>query len=186
MKNGKHDLAVVFTKIESAAGKVDEVAKGILASIKEQDCTTLEHFNEMVSDAFQRNGWSQKQGRPSEGSTERPAPDAVKLYVSTARAAYRMKINLLEFETMGALRTAIRNARSSGNGNGTGKREARPPELKGVHVSRDGSLTGALWHDAVVVWEHLPIDAQQEFEKQVRRLLNRFRKKAPAELAKSA
>jgi hypothetical protein len=181
MKTQKQDLAEVFSQIERAAGAVEEVAKGMLAAIKANNASKLEQFNDMVSKAYEANGWSQKAGRPVEGAKEKPAPDAVKLYVSTVRAAYRMGLKVLQFETMGAVRVAIREKRSSAS-----QTVVKPPEMKGIQVSTENSLTGALWHDAVVLWEHLPMTEQQEFEREVRMLMMRFTKNAPAELLQAA
>lgn len=40
-----NDLAKIFTRIESAANKVDELATQILEAIKEYQADTLEDFN---------------------------------------------------------------------------------------------------------------------------------------------
>jgi hypothetical protein len=174
-------LAATFSKLETAAGEVEEIAKEILAEVKGQKARTLELFNKMVTEAYETNGWSQRVGRPPDNATEKSAPDVVKFYVSIARAAYRLNLPIMEFETMGALRLAIRGKRVNLVHSGE-----RAPELKGISLSPENKLIGALWHDVVVVWEHLPIQAQIEFETQVRKLLSRFTKQAPPELQKTA
>lgn len=181
MKTQKLDLASDFINIQRKAHGVESAANGMFATLKAEDVTTLDHFNELVRDAYQRNGWSQSAGRPVAGAKEKPAPEAVKLYVSTFRAAYRYKLDVLSFETVGALRTAIREKRTAPS-----QSVVRPPELKGIHVSAENKLTGALWHDAVVLHQHLTVDEQQEFEREVRMLIMRFTKNAPAELVQAA
>lgn len=181
MKSQKFDLAVIFTKIEKAAGTVEDVAKSVLAAVKAAKAERLEQFNEMVADAYGRNGWSQKAGRPSAGSQEKPAPDAVKLYVSTIRAAYRMGIKVTSFETVGALRVEIRNRRSV-----HAEGPARSPELRGIQLTSENTFTGALWHDAVVLWDNLPDNDRVKLETQIRKLFNQFAKAAPPELAMAA
>ena len=175
------NLASDFINIARKANGIEGAANGMFTTLKAEDVKSLEHFNEMVRDAFAANGWSQAAGRPVAGTKEKPAPDAVKLYVSTFRAAFRMKLDVLSFETVGALRNAIRDKRS-----GTSQSEARPPELKGIKVSAENRLTGALWHDAVVLHQHLTTDEQQEFEREVRMLMMRFTKSAPNELVQAA
>lgn len=173
MKN----LAVVFAQIEKSANQVEDVAKGMLAAIKHAKASTLEQFDVMVAEAYAQNGWSQKAGRPAVASALKPAPQAVKLYVSTVRAAYRLKLKVLRYTIMQELRNDIAKARAAA----VPARQVAPA-LVGVQVQQEHALTGALWHDAVVLWEHLPSEQQALFEKQVRSLLTRYTKQAPANL----
>jgi hypothetical protein len=176
-------LALDFTNIARKAKGVESAANGMFTTLKTEDVTTLEHFNELVRDAFKTNGWSQTAGRPVAGAKEKPAPDAVKLYVSTFRAAYRLKLDVLNFETVGAMRTTIREIRQA-----THQRKlAEPPapsrpEMEGVEVKGPDSLIGALWHDAMLLAEKIPADNQQEMEREVRMVMQRFLRYAPPEL----
>lgn len=174
-----HTLAADFINIARKAKGVESAANGMYSTLKAEDVRTLDHFNEKVRDAFQANGWSQTAGRPAAGSKEKPAPDAVKLYVSTFRAAYRMGLDVLSFETVGAMRTTIRERRQ---GIAHAAKPDQPPELKGIQLVAEHSLTGALWHDAVVLHQHLNADKQHEFEREVRMLMMRYSKDAPPEL----
>jgi hypothetical protein len=176
-------LAVDFINIARKAAGVESAANGIFNTLKAEDVKTLDHFNEKVRDAFQANGWSQTAGRPAAGSKEKPAPDAVKLYVSTFRAAYRMKIDVLSFETVGAMRTTIREMRAAAHQ----RKLAEPPtpsrpEMEGVEVKGPQNLIGALWHDAMLLAEKIPADNQQEMEREVRMVMQRFLRFAPPEL----
>ena len=177
----KYDLAAVLVQLAETADVVESVAGDMLAAIRERSVTTLDQFNTLIGDAYERNGWSRKVGRPIEGSAEKPAPDAVKLYVSIIRAGYRLGVPVLTFETMSALRKEVREKRS---------RVMVPidkaPELKGVQVSTSGHLTGALWHDVIAVWDHLAGDEQQALETQIRRLIAKFSKATPLTLVKAA
>ena len=181
MKTQSTDLATIFVRIEKAAGRIEEVAKAILGAVKAAKAEKLEQFNDMVSEAYGRNGWSQKAGRPSLDSTDKAAPDAVKLYVSTIRAAYRMGIKVATFDTVGALRVEIKKQRQS-----QGHSPTRAPELRGITITSDNTFTGALWHDAVVLWDNLPEPDRVALEAKVRRLINQYTKVAPAELAQAA
>lgn len=178
------DLAAVFNRIEAAANAVEDVSKAILATIKAAKAHTLDQFNQMVSDAYQANGWSQKAGRPGATDKLKPAPGAVKLYVSTIRAAYRYGLRVMSYDLMEAIRIDLRAARK------IERDRAQPtqqePEMAGVQVQQENALTGALWHDALVVREHLDEEQKALFDAQVRRLLAKYRKEAPAELLKAS
>lgn len=184
MKNQSKELAAVFTRIEIAANSVEDISKAILATIKTAKASTLDQFNRMVTEAYEANGWSQKAGRPSITETLRPAPGAVKLYVSTIRAAYRHNLKVLSYDLMEAIRIDLSAARK------IERDKAKPvqqePEMAGVQVQKENALTGALWHDALVVREHLDEEQKALFDAQVRRLLAKYRKEAPAELLKAS
>lgn len=176
-------LASDFLNIARKAKGVESAANGMFSTLKAEDVTDLNHFNERVREAFQANGWSQTAGRPVAGSKEKPAPDAVKLYVSSFRAAYRLKLDVLSFETVGAMRNAIREVRAAAHQ----RKLAEPPapsrpEMEGVEVKTPHTLIGALWHDAIALAEEIPTDAQQEFEREVRMVMQRFLRFAPPEL----
>jgi hypothetical protein len=177
MKATQKDLAATLADIARKAKGVDSAANGMFVSLKASNAKTLDQFNALIRAAYEKNRWSRHTGRPVAGSKEKPAPDAVKLYVSSFRAAYRMGLDVLSFDTVCAMRTAVRESRSS-HDNGP----ERPPELAGIHISAEHRLTGAIWHDAVVLHQHLAGDEKAEFEREVRRLLMRFTKKAPPEL----
>jgi hypothetical protein len=176
-------LAVDFTNIARKAKGVESAANGMFSTLKAEDVADLGHFNEVVRDAFKINGWSQTAGRPVAGSKEKPAPDAVKLYVSTFRAAYRLGLDVLSFETVGAMRNTIREIRQASHQ----RKLAEPPapsrpEMEGVDVKGPDSLIGALWHDAMLLAEKIPTDHQQEMEREVRMVMQRFLRFAPPEL----
>lgn len=176
-------LAADLINIARKAKGVESAANGMFTTLKSEDVKTLDHFNEKVRDAYQTNGWSQTAGRPVAGSKEKPAPDAVKLYVSSFRAAYRMKLDVLTFETVGAMRNAIREVRAAAHE----RKLAEPPapsrpEMEGVEVKGQTSLIGALWHDAMLLAEKIPADNQQEMEREVRMVMQRFLRYAPPEL----
>ena len=181
MNTEKLELAVDFKNIERKAKGVEGAANGIFSTLKAEDVTDLGHFNELVAEAYKRNGWSQVTGRPAAGSKEKPAPDVVKFYVSTFRAAYRLKLDVLSFDHVGAMRTALRDKRGV-----HASAAPRPPELKGVQISAENRMNGALWHDAVVLHQHLAETDQQEFERELRMLMMRFTKAAPEELVQAA
>lgn len=178
-----HTLAADFINIARKAKGVESAANGMYSTLKAEDVKTLDHFNEKVREAFKANEWSQTAGRPVAGSKEKPAPDAVKLYVSTFRAAYRMGLDVLSFETVGAMRTTIREIRGAAHQ----RKLAEPPapsrpEMEGVVVTGANTLIGKLWHDAMLLADKIPTDHQQEMEREVRMVMQRFLRFAPPEL----
>jgi hypothetical protein len=168
-----HSLAQIFITIQEASHKVDEIAGQIIDAIRDAQADTLDDFNEMVDDAYAANGWSRQVGRPSEESQLSPAPRTVQSYVSTIRTAYRQGHNVLEFENLFELRKAVRGSRQPSQ-----SPETKSPELKGISIKRVNKMTGALWHDLVVVWEHLPEQDRETLEEKLYRLLGQFSKKA--------
>lgn len=183
MKTKPQDLAEVFTQIQSAANTMEDISKGILAAIKSAKANTLDKFNAMVEAAYKANGWSQKAGRRLPGDTSKTAPRAVTFYISTIRAAYRLKLKVAGYDLMQAVRDDIAAARKIARDKQKAKTQPAPaPEVVGIQVQQENTLTGALWHDAVVLWEHLPDEQRVLFEGQVRRLLTKYRKDAPEEL----
>lgn len=183
MTTKKQDLAQVFTQIQAASESMEAVSKGILDAIKLAKATTLERFNRMVEDAYKVNGWSQKPGRRLPGDTLTSAPRAVTFYVSTIRAAYRLHLKVGTYDLMEKVREDIAAARKAVRDADKAKElPAVAPEVIGVQVQQENALTGALWHDALVVREHLDDEQRKLFDSQVRRLLAKYRKEASADL----
>lgn len=167
------ELATIFNRINKAHGALESTAAQILEVVKLNDANTLDKFNEMVAAAYDRNGWSSRQGRPRPGDIS--APTAVQVYVSTLRRAYRMGIKVLKCSNMEDIRRETRKV-------ARGNQPEQSPELKGVQVAASSTLNGAVWHDVLVVWEHIPAEEQQALEASVRKLLERYVKKAPPTL----
>jgi len=143
MKTQKQDLANVFLQIESATNAVEDVSKGILSAVKAAKASTLDQFERMVSEAYAKNGWSQKIGRRAIGETLKSAPRAVKVYVSIIRSAYRLKLKVATYELMEQMRSDIAEARRV-KASSAAPEPQRPPEMVGVQVQHEKALTGAL------------------------------------------
>lgn len=174
----KQDLATIFTQIEVGANQLDDVASRILTAIKEAKADTLDKFNELTWRAYDAKGWSRRIGAPVAGDV--PAPSAVKVYVSTIRAAYRLGVKLLDLSAISEVRKAVKAART---GLAASTPKADPvPELKGVHLDKANKLTGNLWHDAIFLWENLPDSQQKALEDKVRKLVEQYTRKAPPAL----
>lgn len=174
------DLSAVLASIETASSALDSLAGDMLAVIKRAKAETLPAFDLMVAAAYSANGWSQVAGRPSADSALKPAPDAVKLYISNVRAAYRLNLDVLSFETIGAMRMAIKEKRAEIRAEkALVPAEPVPPELRGVQFTDGDEMTGATMHDMLVLYNHLPEVSQAKLVEEVRKLVVRYVKAAP-------
>lgn len=184
--NAPHvDLATVFNQIEKAAGAMDTLAGSVLDAARAYNAEVVERFDLMVYDAYDKCGWSHRIGRPMEGDT--PAPRAIKVYVSTIRAAYRYGVKVLDMHSIDEVRKALAKAKEHARELERAKHpqtESEPvaPEVEGVTVERADKLTGAMFHDVVVLWENLPEATQAEFGAKLQKLLEQYTKKAPPAL----
>jgi len=172
------NLASIFTTIENASNHVEELATQIIEAIREAQASTLADFNEMVSDAYREKNWSQQVGRPAEDSTLLAAPPTIRNYVSTIRKAYKMDLDVMGFATMFDIRKAVRMQRQPVHGQQVAQRE-----LKGIRLTSKNKPNGGLWHDLVLLWEHLPEVDKETLETKLQKLLAQFTKKADISLA---
>lgn len=170
-------LTKIFKQMSDIDDAKESLGAQILAFLVENKCKTLEDANEQFGQAYDGNGWSRSAGRPRDGSKDIPAPPTVKNYVTAFRRAYKCKLDVLSFKTVGEMRAAIRNIRDA-------EREAehKPASLIGVQVSKDDVLTGDLVHDIYAFIKNLPDDQREEFEAKLRRVVAPYMKKAPPEL----
>lgn len=175
----KVDLAAVFSQIEDAGHKLDEIAGQILLAAKTAKATTVDTFNSMVYEAYDARGWSRRMGRPMEGDI--PAPQTVRVYISTIRAAYLNGVKVLDFDSIGELRKALRKARGASAASAP-LPDPGDPELKGVVVKNEGQLTGAPFHDIVELYKNLPEKLQLEILEKVSKMVTQYSKKAPPAL----
>jgi len=181
MTTQKSKQALVLQQIAEQGDKLDNVAGAFMKLVKEENIDTLEKFNPWMMIGYEENGWSNVIGRPVPGSTLIPAPRAVKQYASMFRAAFKYEMKVTEFDSVRQMVDAVAEKR---------KEMAKPPEvirdpeLKGVLVKAGNHMNGALWHDAIVVIEHLNDDDRDEFEQRLRKLVMRFQSKVPKEIRK--
>lgn len=176
----KVDLATVFVQIEKAAGALDTLAGSLLDAARGAGAKTIEQFDHMVYEAYDKCGWSHRQGRPMEGDVA--APKAIKVYVSTIRGAYRLGLDVLAMHSIDEVRKARAKAREHAREAKETQAVPPAPELAGVTLVRADKLTGAVFHDAAVLWENLPEKAKDEFGQKLARLVEQYSKKAPPAL----
>lgn len=160
-------LAVVFVDLEEASEVVENVSRDFFQVLREEDVNDVEHLNRIAAEAYAANGYSMTRGRPAAGSTEKPAPDVIKQYLSYARRGFALKLDVKSYETMYKLKEAIAAPPAASAANDADKKpEERPTFAKSSTCVAIGAL-----------WEHLPPDVQAEFDNEVLKLLARFGKK---------
>lgn len=179
------DLTSVLRSIEEAHAGTESCASGILAVFREHTQSTGQPLtmyvvDELVQEAYDRCGWSQRIGRPRAGDV--PAPAAVKVYMSTVRAGIRLGVDVVGCETMQELRNAIKAARIKEHFQSAEKGAQEDPALVGVSIQSPGTLTGALLHDLYTVRAALNEDEAAVLDAALHKLLTRYVKKAPPTL----
>jgi hypothetical protein len=165
-------LAVVFIDLEEASNTVENVSRDFFQVLREEDVNDVDHLNRIAYEAYEANGYSRTKGRPVAGSTEKPAPDVIKQYLSYARRGFALKLDVKSYETMYKLKEAIAAPPVKVAANDADKKPEQHPTFA---KSSTCVAIGALW-------EHLPPDVQAEFDNEVLKLLARFGKKVTGTL----
>lgn len=173
MKN----LSVVFTDLEEASDIVENVSRDFFLVLREEDVNDVEHLNRIAAEAYQVNGWTTKKGRPAAGATEKPAPDVVQQYLSYARRGFALTLDVKAFDTMYRLKEAIATPPRAAAANDV---------VKVLEVPHPNFAKSSTCVAISALWEHLPTDAQAEFDNEVLKLLARFSKKMHGTLAMDA
>ena len=172
-------LANTFRRIQADAERLEGTANHILRIISELNVRNLATFDELVRDAYRQNGWNERPGRPSaEAGTKAVVPPVVRTYVSEVRAAFRLGLRVQRFDSFYQLRAALRDKRERLEGKPAA---IRPwPTLRGVNISSPDKLNGALFHDLIVIYDHLDEDSGVALERALERLLAKYRDLAGA------
>lgn len=171
-------LARIFLTIADEESRTESTAGGILSIVTEARVRDVEAFNPLVTAAYAANGWNARPGRPDTDAEEKgEVPATVRTYVTTIRRGFRAGIRVASMKTFYQLRKALRKAAEKKHGRR--RAQARiPEEIKmnfvGVNVQAANDMNGALIHDTATVYAHLPEEQRTLFEKQLKRLLQRY------------
>lgn len=171
-------LARVFTGLAEAEQSTESTAGGILSIIKEKRVATLEKWNEAVRDAYAKNGWNVRAGRPNGDKLPKAAvPTTVAQYVSLVRRAISSKLRVGSYDSFTALRAALarRNGRADHRGAaGRGVPKDFREDFRGMPIASHGETNGALFHDLGAVFIHLPPNHRDMFGRQLNQLMAKY------------
>ncbi len=171
-------LANTFRRIATDAERLEDTASHILKVVADINARDLKTFDQLVREAYRQNGWNERPGRPStEAEAATAVPPIVRTYVSEIRAAFRLGLKVRTFESFYQLRRAIREKREQLEAEATVAAKSWPA-LRGVKVSSPDKLNGALFHDLIVIYDHLDAESGVALERSVKRLLGKYRKLA--------
>lgn len=163
-------LAKAFTVIAKTSEVAESKSAAVIRIVRASNIKDEATFSECVKQAYEAKGWNPTAGKPAKGSKLKPVPNTVKVCVSQVRAAFRLKLAVGGFKTFHALRVAIREKRKA--------RSARheDPRLMAVHITNEGKLIDAPFHDAVALFKMMPASrAKEEFAREQAKLVQRFR-----------
>lgn len=171
-------LARVFVGIAEAEQSTESTAAGILSIIKEKGVSTLDKWNEAVREAYEKNGWNVRAGRPNGGEIARgPVPSTVAQYVSLVRRAINFKLRIGSYDSFTALRSALARRRGRADHRGAAGRGV-PKEFRedfrGMPIANHVETNGALFHDLGAVFIHLPVDHRSMFGRQLNQLMAKY------------
>jgi hypothetical protein len=171
-------LARVFQGIAESEKSTESTAAGILSIIKEKGVTKLDKWNEAVREAYEKNGWNVRAGRPNGDEIARgPVPETVAQYVSLVRRAISSKLRVASYDSFTALRAAMarRNGRADHRGAaGRGLPKDFREDFRGVPIANHSETNGALFHDLAAVFIHLPVDHRSMFGRQLNQLMAKY------------
>jgi len=172
-------LANVFEEMEKDGNMLASRADSVLRSVKQNKIADVKTFSLAVKAAYAANGWNPGAGRPVKGADKLKAvPSSVKQYVSTMRAAFRMKLLVQTYTSFYALRSDVGATRAKARK----KIAEATPELAGVAVKRPDTLNGGLFHDLAVLFDALDKGKQGKMIGALERVRREFAHAAPPEM----
>lgn len=172
-------LASVFEDMEKDGATLASRADAVLRIVKQNKIADVKSFSAAVKAAYAANGWNPGAGRPVKGAAPLKAvPASVKQYVSTMRAAFRMKLLVPTYTSFYALRADVSATRVKARR----KAAEATPELAGVAVKRPDTLNGGLFHDLAVLFDALDKAKQGKMIGALERVKREFAQAAPTEL----
>lgn len=171
-------LAMDFMNLSRKSSAMESAVSALFHTLRANEIKTEAQFKVAIKEVFEENKWSQRKGRPMKGSKLKPAPQVVTVYVSRFNAAYKLKLDVLSFETEYAMRQAVAEKRRAAHAKGAEK----APELQGVQLSAKKQLIGSMFHDLPTLWEELPEDTAALMLKELQKVYTKFVKSAPPDL----
>lgn len=177
MIKSQEQLAHAFDAIIKQQTKIDDVAGGILAAIKQARATTIEKFDSMVYAVYDAKGWNYQLGRPSADASIVKVPQIIRTYVSTVRAAYMLCLPVTQYESLYQLRQDLRSRRQQDRptaAGGVGSGDFAGSLIEGIRITKSDEFNGQPVHDLAVVYIHLPDDERDLLDRSINRLVSRY------------
>ena len=186
-------LARAFTALAQQGEQIDSTASTVLGIVKGAGAVNEKSFDELVAEAYEKNGWNAQVGRPANGSEPKDAaPNTVRTYVTIMRRAIRVGLRIGRYGTFTALRTALeKNARPQLVRQGKKVKRKRgaqqiariPKDLAanfvGIEIEQPREKNGALFHDLAATFVGLKREEDRaEMGREIAALLHRWLPKA--------
>ena len=169
------ELAKALAEIATEGDAVETRAERMLALVRSKGIVDERTFSAAIRVAYRANGWRATRGRPKlDEKALEPVPSTVKQYVSSVRAAFRLKVDGRSMRTFSALRKAVSDARAAKRA----KVRSKDPNLAGVQIKGGDRLTGAVLHDLMVVYEGVQARQREALIRRVRTLVSEFKSAA--------
>lgn len=184
-------LARALRTVAEQGQQLESTAAAVLGIIKDAKALTIAKFDKLVRAAYKENGWNARSGRPTAGTAPLEAvPGTVRTYVTAIRRAMRAKLKVGKYKTFTALRTALdakggASRRTGRKNGGNVLRLAAPIAMNFVGVEvEEKKPNGSLFHDLAITYARLPKEQQPLFERQAKRLLEKYAPLVPGAVGK--
>ena len=184
-------LARAFVSLAQQGEQIDSTASAVLGIVKGAGAVNEKLFDELVAQAYEKNGWNAEVGRPKNGAKPlAAAPNTVRTYVTIMRRAIRVGLRIGRYDTFTALRTALeRKAQPRIVRGRQGKKRGAAPVARipkdlassfvGVAVESPQVPNGALFHDLAATFVGLKREEDRaEMGRELTVLLHKWLPKA--------
>jgi hypothetical protein len=149
-------LAAALAQIGKEGEELDSKAMTVLRIVRAEKINDGKSFNKAVKEAYRANGWFGKPGKPKVGApTQEKVPASVSQYVSTIRAAFRLKMEVTSFTSIHALRVELKAKRAKAIKRAHKANGSTPPEMVGIRLQQPDTLNGSIFHDLVALYNAL-------------------------------
>jgi hypothetical protein len=182
-------LAAALAQIGKEGEELDSKAMTVLRIVRAEKINDGKSFNKAVREAYRANGWFGKPGKPKVGApTQEKVPASVKQYVSSIRAAYRLKLHVANFTSINALRAELKEQRAKAIKRAHKANGSTPPEMVGIRLQQPDTLLGgkAIFHDLVALYDALDRTRKPKFMGALERTKREFITAAPQLVLQSA
>lgn len=170
-------MATALKAIADTGNALETTAGTILRIVKEDKIGTIEAFDAVIKEAYERNGWNNGAGRPAVGQAGEQVPRIITQYVSEVRRGFRLGLKVAKFATFYELRKAIEDLAPQPAEQPATVSRIQP---RMVRLAKPEELIGDPIHDIAVVFTHTNPARRKEITRALERLIKKY---APRQLA---